>query len=80
MSKKLPIVSGKQLISLLKGFNYEVIRQRGSHVRLEKITEAGIHKITIPNHTPIAKGTLNDILNKIAIWNHISKEKIIEMI
>jgi len=80
MSKKLPTVSGKRLISLLKSFNYEVVRQRGSHVRLEKITEAGAHKITIPNHAPIAKGTLNDILNKIAIWNHVSKKKLIEMI
>ena len=80
MSKKLPVVSGKQLISFLEKFNYEVTRQRGSHVRLEKVTEAGTHKITVPNHNPIAKGTLNDILNKIAIWNSISKEKLIEMI
>lgn len=64
MSKKLPVISGKKLISLLGGLNYKVVRQRGSHVRLEKLTKAGIHKITIPNHDPIAKGTLNDILTK----------------
>jgi len=55
-----------------------VVRQRGSHVRLEKLTEAGIHKITIPNHDPIAKGTLNDILTKVAVWNQISKDALIE--
>jgi len=60
------------------GLNYKVVRQRGSHVRLEKITEAGIHKITIPNHDPIAKGTLSDILTKVSIWNQISKDALIE--
>jgi predicted RNA binding protein YcfA (HicA-like mRNA interferase family) len=78
MSKKLPVISGKKLISFLIGLNYNIVRQRGSHVRLEKLTEAGIHKITIPNHDPIAKGTLNDILTKVAIWNQISKDALIE--
>ena len=55
MSKKLPVISGKKLISFLGSLNYKVVRQRGSHVRLEKLTKAGIHKITIPNHDPIAK-------------------------
>jgi len=80
MSKKLPVISGKKLISLLQHLDYSVIRQRGSHVRMEKITKAGTHKITIPNHNTIAKGTLNDILNKVAIWNQLPKEKLIEMI
>jgi len=78
MSKKLPVISGKKLISFLIGLNYNIVRQRGSHVRLEKLTEAAIHKITIPNHDPIAKGTLNDILTKVAIWNQISKDALIE--
>jgi len=47
-------------------------------IRLEKLTEAGTHKITIPNHDPIAKGTLNDILTKVAIWNQISKDALIK--
>jgi predicted RNA binding protein YcfA (HicA-like mRNA interferase family) len=80
MSKKSPVVSGKQLLSLLRNLNYTVVRQRGSHIRLEKITEAGVHKITVPYHDPIAKGTLNDILNKMAVWNQISKEKLIDML
>ena len=80
MSKKLPVISGKKLISCLIGMGYQVVRQRGSHVRLEKSTNAGIHKITIPNHNPIAKGTLNDIITKISIWNQIPKDTLIEMI
>jgi len=78
MPKKLPVISGKKLVSFLNSLNYKIVRQRGSHVRLEKLTEAGTHKITIPSHDPIAKGTLNDILTKVAIWNQISKDALIE--
>jgi predicted RNA binding protein YcfA (HicA-like mRNA interferase family) len=80
MSKKLPVISGKKLISCLTTMGYRVVRERGSHVRLEKSTEAGIHKITIPNHNTIAKGTLNDILTRVSIWSQVPKEKLIELL
>ena len=80
MSKKLPVISGKKLISCLTTMGYRVVRQRGSHVRLEKSTEAGIHKITIPNHNTIAKGTLNDILTRVSIWNQVPKDKLMELL
>ncbi len=35
---------------------YEIVRQKGSHIRLSKNTENGIHNITIPNHEELAKG------------------------
>ncbi len=64
----------------MRKLGYEIIRQKGSHVRLRKITEAGEHHITVPKHPEMAKGTLNDILSKVSIWNNISKEKLIEML
>ncbi len=78
MPRRLPVISGKKLISFLNEMGYQVVRQRGSHVRLEKSTEAGVHKITIPNHDPIAKGTLNDILTKVSVWNQMPKAKLID--
>ena len=47
MPKKLPVISGKKLISFLTEMGYRVVRQRGSHVRLEKSTEAGVHKMSV---------------------------------
>ena len=73
---KLPVVSGDQLIKLLTRLGYEIVRQKGSHVRLRKITALGEHKITVPKHPEIAKGTLNDILSKVSLWNNISKEEL----
>ena len=56
--QKLPIVSGEKLVKLLLNLGYEIVRQRGSHVRLRKQTEVGEHNITVPMHSEIAKGTL----------------------
>ena len=80
MSERLPVVAGKDLIKCLKVLGYNLVRQKGSHVRLEKSTKVGTHKITVPAHNPIAKGTLNDILGKVSIWNQISKEELIRML
>ncbi len=35
MSKHQPSISGAKMISLLTGLGYNVVRQRGSHIRLE---------------------------------------------
>jgi predicted RNA binding protein YcfA (HicA-like mRNA interferase family) len=77
VSEKLPTVSGQVLINFLRTLGYEVVRQRGSHVRLQKLTPAGRHKITIPNDNPVAKGTLADIPGKVSIWCQIDKQELI---
>ena len=41
-----------------------------------KKTPVGDHKITIPLHDEIAKGTLNDILSSVSLWNGIPKEEL----
>ncbi|MBU1262583.1 type II toxin-antitoxin system HicA family toxin [bacterium] len=80
MSPKLPQVSGKKVIGLLERLGYEVVRQRGSHVRLKKVLKIGVHTITVPKHKSVAKGTLGDILEKVSLWNDISKDELIEMV
>ncbi len=77
---KLPVVSGDKLIKLLNRLGYVMERQKGSHVRLRKISALGEHNITVPRHPEIAKGTLNDILSKVSLWNNISKKELIEML
>ena len=78
--QKRPVVSGEKLLKVLVRLGYGIIRQRGSHVRLRKLTAAGDHNITVPLHDELAKGTLKDILSQISIWNGISEDALIEMI
>jgi predicted RNA binding protein YcfA (HicA-like mRNA interferase family) len=65
---------------VLSRLGYEIIRQKGSHVRLRKSTTAGDHNITVPLHDELAKGTFNDILSDVSIWNGVSKDSLIEML
>jgi len=75
--QKLPQVSGDDVIKLLQSLGYQVIRQRGSHVRLRKITPLGEHNITVPAHNVVAKGTLGDILNAVSLWNNMTKKELL---
>jgi len=75
---RLPQVSGRALVQLLHSLGYETLRQRGSHIRLRKITAIGEHNLTVPDHKVLAKGTLNDILARVSLWNNISKENLLE--
>jgi predicted RNA binding protein YcfA (HicA-like mRNA interferase family) len=52
---KLPQVSGGELVKLLQSLGYEVVRQRGSYIRLKKVTPLGEHAITVPAHKIVAK-------------------------
>jgi len=63
---KLPRnVSGRRLVSALARLGYEVVRQRGSHVRITTQV-GGEHHEVIPNHNPIRVKTLSSILKSIA--------------
>ena len=75
---RLPQVSGRELIRLLLSLGYEVIRQKGSHIRVRKQNALGEHNLTVPDHDGLAKGTLNDILTRVSLWNNIPKEQLIQ--
>jgi predicted RNA binding protein YcfA (HicA-like mRNA interferase family) len=75
---RLPQISGQSLIKLLHSLGYETVRQRGSHIRLRKVTQVGEHNVTIPKHKTLAKGTLGDILSRVSLWNGIPKEELLD--
>jgi predicted RNA binding protein YcfA (HicA-like mRNA interferase family) len=75
---RLPQISGRELIRLLVSLGYEVIRQKGSHIRVSKRNQLGEHNLTVPDHDELAKGTLNDLLTQVSLWNNISKRDLIE--
>ena len=74
---KLPQVSGQSVIRLLRSVGYEVLRQRGSHVTLARKSPGGEHRITVPMHRTVAKGTLSDILSQVSARVGVSREELI---
>jgi predicted RNA binding protein YcfA (HicA-like mRNA interferase family) len=73
---KLPVISGKELVNALQKAGFIVVRQKGSHISLQKITTEGTYRTVVPLHTRLAKGTLLDILHQTGL----SKEELIDLI
>ena len=60
---KLPVLSGEELIKILKKAGFSVVRQKGSHVSLQK----GNFKTVVPLHDELAKGTFLGILKQCGL-------------
>ncbi len=64
---KLPVISGKEALKALERVGFVVVRQRGSHVRIKKVTSKSVIKITIPIHETLDRGTLKGILRNAGL-------------
>ncbi len=64
---KLPVISGLEAIKRLKKFGFIAVRQKGSHVRLEKYDGEKTIKLTVPLHPALKKGTLARIIKDAGI-------------
>lgn len=62
---KLPVLSAREVIKVLKKFGFQVYRQTGSHIHLWNEERKVL--VTIPNHQELAKGTLISIIKQAKI-------------
>ncbi len=60
---KLPVLSGIELIKILQNDGFQKVRQKGSHVSLQK----NEFKVIVPLHKELAKGTLLGILKQCGL-------------
>jgi len=72
LAPKLPTLSGDERIAALKRNGFEIARQKGSHVSLQK----GNYRTVVPLHDELAKGTLLGILKQCGL----SRDELIELI
>jgi len=70
-------LSAKDLIKIFSAYGYQISRQKGSHIRLTRISANGEHHISIPNHDPLKLGTLISILNEVSNHLGISRETLL---
>ena len=64
---KLPLVSGEKAIKSLCKSGFVVTRQKGSHIRLKKMTFQGMITVTVPLHNVLDRGTLKSILRTAGV-------------
>jgi predicted RNA binding protein YcfA (HicA-like mRNA interferase family) len=64
---KVPSENYDRIIAALQRLGFSVIRQRGSHIRLQKqLTDRQI-KITVPAHRLVKRSTLSRILKQAEV-------------
>ena len=61
---KVPSLNYQQVIKALRRDGWIVIRQKGSHIRLQKRLPDEMLKIIVPAHRPIKRSTLSHILKQ----------------
>lgn len=61
---KLKKLSGKELISILSQFGFEIINQRESHVKLSRFKDNQKQTLLIPKHKEIDTCTLRAIVRQ----------------
>ena len=61
---KVPSLNYEQVVRALRRDGWLVVRQRGSHIRLQKQTPDETLKLIVPAHRPIKRSTLSHILKQ----------------
>jgi predicted RNA binding protein YcfA (HicA-like mRNA interferase family) len=63
----MPSIGYEKVIKALQRDGWVAVRQRGSHIRLQKHLMDETLKLTIPAHRPIKRSTLAHILKQARI-------------
>ena len=64
---KVPVLSYEKVVNALQRDGWVVVRQKGSHIRLQKHLHEETLKLTIPAHRPLKRSTLSHILKQARI-------------
>ena len=64
---KVPSLPYTKIIRALQRDGWTVVRQRGSHIRLQKRVGDEVLKLTVPAHRPVKRSTLAHILKHAGI-------------
>lgn len=61
---KLLILSGDEICKILKLNGFTQVRQKGSHIIMQKVVENSTITVPVPNHSEIKIGTLLSIIRQ----------------
>lgn len=61
---KLKVLSASEILAVLAVFGFEIVSQRGSHLKLVRFINGQKQVLTIPNHKTLDKGTLKALFRQ----------------
>lgn len=69
MPAKLRSLSGRHVVRILADFGFELIAQRGHHVKLRRVLPSGQKQtLHIPLHKELRRGTLRAIFQQASAY------------
>lgn len=64
---KPKVFSGREVCQILEAHGFEKVRQRGSHIVMQKQIPGSTITVPVPNHKEIKAGTLMSIIRQSGI-------------
>jgi predicted RNA binding protein YcfA (HicA-like mRNA interferase family) len=64
---KLRVLSGKQVCNILSQHGFVEVRQRGSHIVMQKHLPNTTITVPVPNHSELRAGTLQSIIRQSGV-------------
>jgi len=64
---KLRVLSGKQVCAILMQYGFVEVRQRGSHIVMQKRLTDTTVTVPVPNHPELRIGTLQSIIRQSGV-------------
>lgn len=61
---KLRVLSGKDVCKILSDNGFYEVRQKGSHIIMQKRLDSSTITIPVPNHSELKLGTLQSIIRQ----------------
>jgi predicted RNA binding protein YcfA (HicA-like mRNA interferase family) len=72
---KLRVLSGREVCKLLSEHGFEKVRQKGSHIIVQKKTGSSTITIPVPEHDELRTGTLLGIIRQSGLARSIFETK-----
>ena len=61
---KLRVLSGREVCKILEAAGFSTVRQRGSHIVMQKAAEGTTTTVPVPDHPELKIGTLSSIIRQ----------------
>ncbi len=70
---RLKRMSGVEVIAIMQHFGFEIHSQRGSHIKLRRVTAIGKETLTVPNYSQLDTGTCRAIARQASKYIPMSE-------
>jgi predicted RNA binding protein YcfA (HicA-like mRNA interferase family) len=64
---KLRVFSCQEICAILERHGFTLVRQRGSHIIMQRVTDAGTTTVPVPDHKEVKIGTLRSIIRQSGV-------------